>query len=621
MPEPILKDTFSENRIYIRRVLVALVIVLLLTGLLIARYIQLQISEHDIYTTQSERNRVHARSIAPKRGLIFDRNGVLLAENQPAYTLTVVSERVANMSETLTLLQSILDISDADIKKFLARQKSHRPFEAAPLRFRLSEEEIALIAVNRYRLPGVGVEAQLARNYPMKNLFAHVLGYVGRINEKEQQEVDPQNYSGTHHIGKIGLEKYYEEILHGEVGYENVETDARGKVLRVLERTDPVPGKDLTLYIDSYVQKVAYEALGEQRGSVVAIDPVTGGVIAIVSTPGFDPNLFVSGISNKAYSALRDSIDLPLFDRSLQGQYPPASTVKPIIGLAGLNAGTITPETTVYDPGWYRLPNDERFYRDWKRQGHGAKIDLRQAVIESCDTYFYHLAYNLGIDEIHAFLSQFGLGEPTGIDLTSERKGLLPSKEWKRSTRRGGWFHGETLSVGIGQGYMLATPIQLAVATATIASRGLHIQPRVLQSAEGLSLPPQRKLVVDVDDENHWQVIAEAMHAVVHSSKGTAKRISAGASYEMAGKTGTAQVVGIKQGEKYDAELLKERNRDHALYIGYAPYENPQIAVAVVVENGEHGSSTAAPIARKVFDAYLLPAPIEREQQVNRKRE
>lgn len=615
MPASILKDTFLESRIYFGRLLLASVIILSLLGVLVGRYSYLQITQHDIYKTQSDRNRVHVQSVPPTRGLIYDRHGKLLAENQPSYTLTLVKERVKDLQQSLSLLQALLTVSDAEIEKFNKRLRSRRPFEGVPLRFRLSEEEIALLAVNRYRLPGVEVKAELVRNYPYDELFAHTVGYVGRINEREQKRIDPVNYAGSHHIGKIGLEKKYEELLHGQVGFENVETDARGRVLRVLERTDPVPGADIQLFIDRKVQEVAYNALlgadGHSRGSLVAIDPNTGGVIAIVSTPSFNPNYFVNGISSKNYSALRDSLDLPLFNRSLQGQYPPGSTVKPIFGLAGLDYGTITAQSVIYDPGWYRLPNDERRYRDWtwavRRGGHGKKVDLHQAIVESCDTYFYDLAYKLGIDNIHEFGGKFGLGKLSHIDLTSERKGLLPSRQWKRDNYRSPWFPGETLSLGIGQGYMLTTPLQLAISTATIASRGIRMQPRVLKSINGEEQDPVIAEVIALKDEQSWQITIDGMRDVIHSIKGTARRIGKGAQYKMAGKTGTAQVVGIKQGEKYDEKMVAIRNRDHALFVGFAPLENPQIAIAVIVENAGHGGSKAAPIARKVFDAYLLP--------------
>ena len=603
-----IKDPYTEKRIYSMRSAIALLVVVALLSLLGGRYFSLQILNHDIYRTQSDRNRVQLQPVPPKRGLIYDRNGELLAENIPSYELTVVKEQVDDLEETLAVLRSIIQLNDDDIKKFKQLVRRRRAYHPITLKSQLSKEEIAILAVNRYRLPGVDVDARLSRYYPYGEYFAHVLGYVGRINEVEQANIDTVNYSGTHYIGKIGIEKYYEEILHGQVGYQNVETNARGRVLRVLERQDPLPGGDLHLYLDAQLQKVAHDALGDERGSVVAIDTKTGGVLAMVSTPSFDANLFVNGISSKNYSSLRDSLDLPLFNRSLQGQYPPGSTVKPILGLAGLHYGVITPEHTVYDPGWYQLPNDDRFYRDWKKGGHAKRVNLEQAIVESCDTYYYELAFSLGIDRIHAFSKEFGLGSVTGIDTTHERSGLLPSREWKRKFKRLPWFPGETINVGIGQGYMLTTPLQLAVSTAVIANRGKRYTPRLLKAVGDQERPVPVLPTIDVKAQ-HWDTMFHAMRNVVHGLRGTAQSINRGAKFRMAGKTGTAQVVGIAQDAEYDASQLEKRQWDHALFIGFAPLDDPQIAVAVIVENGEHGSSAAAPIARLLFDDYLLREP------------
>ena len=603
-----LKDPYTEKRIFATRVVVAGLIAALLLMLLIARYFSLQITQHDTYRTQSDRNRVQLQPVPPKRGLIYDRNGVLLAENRPSYSLTIIKERVDDLDQTIALLRQLIDIDDDHIKKFQRLLPRRRPYAAVPLKLTLSEQEIAIISVNRYRLPGVGVDARLARHYPQGEYFAHVLGYVGRISEEEQFRIDQVNYSGTNEIGKIGLEKYYEDILHGRVGSQNVETNARGRVLRVLERNDPEPGSDITLHLDAHVQKVAHEALGDVRGALVAIDPRSGGIIAMVSTPSFDANLFVGGISSRDYNRLRDSPDLPLFNRALQGQYPPASTVKPLYGLAGLHYGLITPETRVRDPGWYRLPNDDRLYRDWtwqkRRGGHGYSVDLEQSIVESCDTYYYDLAYRMGIDRIHEFMVPFGFGEKTGIDNTNERSGLLPSREWKRIYKRLPWFPGETLNIGIGQGYMLATPLQLATSTVAIANRGRHFTPQLLMRRGDQAVPVPELPYIDIADE-HWDAVIEAMKNVVHGAKGTANRIQRGAKYQMAGKTGTAQVVGIGQDEKYDVEQVALRKRDHGLFVGFAPLQDPKIVVAVIVENGQHGS-WISPIARKVFDAWLL---------------
>ncbi|ARN74683.1 penicillin-binding protein 2 [Oceanicoccus sagamiensis] len=603
-----LKDPYTEKRIYGARTIFAALVVFALLSLLMARYFSLQITQHETYRTQSDRNRVQLQPVPPKRGLIYDRNGVLLAENRASYSLTIIKEQVEDLDQTIGLLQDLINIDDDHIKKYRRLVSRSRPYSSVPLKLKLSPEEIAIISVNRYRLPGVDVDAQLARHYPQGELFAHVLGYVGRINEAEQLQIDEVNYSGTNEIGKIGLEKYYEDILHGKVGYQNVETNARGRVLRVLERTNPEPGADLTLHLDAHVQKVAHEALGDERGAVVAIDPRTGGIIAMASTPSFDANLFVGGISTKDYSRLRDSIDLPLFNRALQGQYPPASTVKPHYGLAGLHYGVITPQSKVRDPGWYKLPNDDRMYRDWtwqkKKRGHGTFVDLEQSIVESCDTYFYDLAYNMGIDRMHDFMAPFGFGSKTGVDNTNERSGLLPSKDWKRIYKRSTWYHGETLSVGIGQGYLLATPMQLAASMVAMANRGKHFAPRFLKRLGDEEITAPELPMIEVEAE-HWEAVTHAMEEVVHGRKGTANRINRGLKYRIAGKTGSAQIIGIGQDEVYDEEQVAKRKKDHGLFVAFAPVKDPKIVVAIIVENGVHGS-WVSPIARKVFDAYLL---------------
>ena len=430
-----LKDPYRESRIFSARSLLVLVVVVSLLGLLLARYYSLQINQYEIYRTESDRNRVQLQPLPPKRGLIFDRNGELLADNRPSFVLSVVKERVPELPETLVALQELLDISSDDLRKFELRSRQRRPYEAIPLRFKLTEEERALLAVNRYHLPGVVVDAQLVRHYPQGALFSHAVGYVGRINEEEQAQLDVANYRGTNHVGKIGVESYYEDTLHGQVGYQNVETNALGRVLRVLERTDPVAGADLTLSLDSRVQRAAYDAMDGRRGAVVAMDPTNGAVLALVSTPGFDTNLFVNGISSRDYADLRESSNLPLFNRAIQGQYPPGSTVKPIFGLAGLHYELITPEYTIRDPGWYRLPGKARRYRDWtlktRGTGHGNAVNLAQAIEESCDVYFYDLAHRMGIDRLHDFSAPFGFGRATGVDTTNERPGIMPSKRWK----------------------------------------------------------------------------------------------------------------------------------------------------------------------------------------------
>lgn len=664
-----IKDSHTELRLYQQRLTMSLAMVIALMLTLAYRYADLQILQYDTFVTQSERNRVHVQPVAPKRGLIFDRNGVLLADNQPSYSLVVVKERVDNLDQTLTDLQQLFDIDNKSIDKFRQRLNRRTPYQSVPLKFRLSEDEISRFAVNRYRLPGVEIRAQLVRNYPEAGDFTHVVGYVGRINVKDQQELDRYalnkvNYAATDHVGKIGIERFYEPILHGSVGSQHVETNAHGRVLRVLnaaENETPVPGQDLHLYLDAAVQKKITALLNGRRASVIALDPKTGGIIAMVSTPSYDANPFVTGISNNDYTKLRESIDLPLFNRSLQGQYPPGSTIKPIIGLAGLHYRVVSASSSVADPGWYQLPNDDRLYRDWKKGGHASFIDLHDSIAQSCDVYFYDLAYKLGVDRIHEFSAQFGLGERTWIDSTSERSGLLPSREWKKQTRSEPWFPGETLNIGIGQGYMLATPLQLAVATAVIANRGERPVPKLVQQTDALreainqhqqallaagfnidsenessselntnlnalakhSTNPLEKLLATFDaanpsftvPDNYWNQIFDAMEAVVHDPvTGTARDISKGINYRMAGKSGTAQVIGIAQDAEYDEEAILERQRDHALFVAFAPIDDPQVAVAVIVENGGGGSTVAGPVARQVID-WVLEANAERDQR------
>ena len=609
MPQHIaLKDPHRESRIYSARTVAAIALVVGLLAIILARYYSLQITEYETYRTQSDRNRVQLQPLPPKRGLIYDRNGVLLADNRPSYILSVVRERVPDLEATLAELQTLVPVSTGDLEKFHKKLGRRRPYEAVPLRFRLTEEERARLAVNRYRLPGVVVDAQLLRHYPHGELFSHALGYVGRINEREALILDETEYRGSFHVGKVGVEKYYEDILHGKVGYQNVESNAHGRVLRVLERHAPTPGADLTLHLDIRVQQAAVDAMGDRRGAVVAIDPRTGGVLALVSTPGFDTNLFVNGISSANYSALRDSLDVPLFNRAIQGQYPPGSTVKPIMGMAGLESGLVTPETTVPDPGWYRLPGDSRRYRDWilriRGTGHAPRVDLKMAIAESCDVYFYDLARRLTIDRMYDYLHPYGFGDRTGVDTTNERRGVLPSTRWKREALAQAWYPGETLSAGIGQGYVLTTPMQLAMATSVLASKGERRTPRLLKAIDGEAVvtPPLEPIVAK---EANWDSVYDGMREVVHGKRGTAKKLSKGIAYEMAGKTGTAQVIGIAQNAVYNEDEVAERHRHHGLFIAFAPLEAPTIAVAIIVENGG-GSSAASPIARQVIDTWLL---------------
>lgn len=603
-----LRDSGRELAINASRVTVALVIVALALGVITYRYYTLQIVDYQQFLTQSERNRVRLEAIPPKRGLIYDRKGRLLATNEPTHALSVVVERAGKLDDLLAHLQTLVEISPEDLERFDERRRRRRPYDPVPLKLQLTDEEMAVIGVNRHELPGVTIEAQLTRHYPYGELLSHVIGYVGRINEREVGEIDEDNYRGTLHIGKVGLEKRYESVLHGTVGYQNVETNAHGRILRVLDREPPVDGANLQLFLDLDLQRAAVEALGEQRGAVVAIDPNNGGVLALVSNPGFDSNLFVNGISSTDYSALRDSRDTPLLNRTVQGQYPPGSTVKPMIGLAGLELGLVTTETTVRDPGWYRLPGDSRRYRDWilriRGTGHAPQVDLRMAIAESCDVYYYDLARNMGIDTLAESLAPYGFGQKTGLDITSEQPGILPSTEWKRSRLGKPWYPGETLSVGIGQGYMLATPVQLAQATMVVANRGASYVPSVVRRIGDLPVGGEPRPMVKASDD-HWSAVIAGMMDVVHTRRGTASRIGRDLPYTIAGKTGTSQVIGIAQDEVYDEDEIAERHRNHGLFIAFAPVDRPQIVVAVLAENGG-GSSAAYPVARQVLDAWIL---------------
>lgn len=604
------KDHHNEARVFGRRVIVALFFVFVLFGVLIARFYSLQVVQYQDYATRSDLNRIQVRPVPPNRGLILDQRGDILALNSPSFTLSLVKERVKDVEATLAQIEALVPISEGEKEAFYKLLKQRRrPYEPTPLRYNLTEEEIARIAVNEYQLKGVEIEAQLVRQYPKGELFVHAVGYVGRINERELTRFTKEQYerySGTHSIGKIGLERQYEEQLLGQVGTENIETNALGRVLKVLDRSDPEPGQDLHLFLDSKVQLKALEQLNGRRGSIVAIDVETGGVLAMVSTPAYDPNLFVTGISYKNYNALNTSKDLPLFNRAIQGQYPPGSTVKPMLGLAGLESNTISFNTTIYDPGFYQLENDDRFYRDWKRTGHGSRVDLRKAIIESCDVYFYDMAYRTGVDKMHAFGVHFGLGQRTGLDIPSERPGNWPSRAWKKGYRGLSWYPGDSLNMSIGQGDVLATPLQMAVMTATLASRGILVQPRLVKQIG--DTPTEKVILGELEaSEMNWDYVLSAMEGVVQDQvHGTARAINRNAKYRIAGKTGTAQKVGIAQDAEYESDKISERNRDHALFVGFAPADNPKIAVAAIVENGESSGIPAA-MVREVMDVYLLP--------------
>ncbi|MGA7802631.1 MAG: penicillin-binding protein 2 [Gammaproteobacteria bacterium] len=605
-----IKDHLLESRLFMRRTVAALVLSVLLVMALIARLVFLQVISHQHFTTLSRDNRVKILPIPPTRGLIYDRNGLLLAENLPSYRLEIIPEQVKNLKATIAALSKIINIRDIDIERFNELRRRKHPFEAIPLRFHLSDEEVARFAVNRYRFPGVDVEAGLTRYYPLGSEAVHAVGYVGRIDVRELQQVDPVNYRGTNHIGKTGVEKSYEDVLHGTVGYQQVETNAEGRIVRVLNRTPPVPGDNIYLTLDAHLQAVTEKAFGDNVGAAVALDPKTGAILAMVSLPEYDPNPFVNGIELKDYRALQKHSGRPLFNRALRGQYAPGSTIKPFVALGGLEDGITTPTATTFCPGYYQLPGSSHKYRCWKHWGHG-KVDITQAITQSCDVYFYDLAHSMGIDRLHDFLAKFGFGQRTDVDLAGELPGLLPSRQWKERVRHQPWFPGETLITGIGQGFLLVTPLQLAAATAAMAERGLRAEPHIVGAeqnpATGALVPMPVHLLPRVPEGNprDWDIITQAMVDVVKSPHGTAHKIDEHADYTIAAKTGTAQVFGLGQEDTYNPKELARRLRDNALFIAFAPVPHPRIAVAVIVEHGGGGSSAAAPIALKMMNTYL----------------
>jgi penicillin-binding protein 2 len=613
MPAAEIRNPHHEIHRFRGRLLVAALAVSAMFLGLVARFVHLQIFQHAHYDTLAESNRIAIAPVVPNRGLILDRNGVELAHNYSAYTLEITPAKVQNLDALIDELATVVDIAPKDRKRFRKLLDESKNFESLPIRNRLSDEEVARFSVNRYRFPGVEIKARLFRQYPHRELTSHLVGYIGRINAKDVEALEASgqsaNYRGTDHIGKMGLEQNYETALHGATGFEQVEVDAGGRAVRTLSRTPPTSGDNLVLSLDLKLQEIAWQAFGERRGALVAIEPNSGAVLAFVSKPGFDPNLFVDGIDPQSWDALNKSIDRPMTNRALQGQYPPGSTFKPFMALAGLALGKRSPQFTISDPGFYTLPGVSHQYRDWKKGGHGA-VDLHRSLVISCDTYYYGLASDLGIDAIHRYIGQFGLGAKTGIDLPGEMPGILPSSEWKMRRYKQKWFAGDTVSVGIGQGYNIATPLQLAHATAVLAANGKVYRPHMvshIEEARSRRLKPiPAELVRSIPIEpEHLQRVRAALVDVTRPG-GTAAQAGAGAPYSFAGKTGTAQVVGIRQGESYSESRVAERHRDHAWFIAYAPAENPTIALVVLVENGGHGSSAAAPIARTVLDYWLL---------------
>ncbi|MCL7420280.1 MAG: penicillin-binding protein 2 [Methylobacter sp.] len=602
-----IKNNLVENRLFFSRILVAFIIILLLTSALIVRLVYLQIVGHEHYSSMAKDNSIKIKPLPPTRGMIYDRNGKILAENMPSYSLELIPEQINDLDDTLLRLQKLLNISDEKIQQYQKQRKREKRFTSTPLLMNMTEEELAKFAVARPFFPGVDIQVHLVRHYPYAELTSHVVGYMGRINEAELKSLPVAEYRGSSHVGKIGIENSYEAQLHGKTGYAEIETNAQARAIRTVNSVEPTSGANLYLTLDIDLQKTAYDALDIYNGAVVAIEIKTGGVLVFVSRPGFDPNPFVVGISNEAYQALQSSDKQPLYNRALRGLYPPGSTLKPFIGLAGLEYNAISSQHRIFCPGFYQLPGVKHRYRDWKKWGHGS-VNLNDAIMQSCDVYFYSLASSLGIDNMHDFLQQFGFGEKTGIDLVGEKAGLLPSRDWKRNHRKQSWYPGETLITGIGQGFTQVTPLQLARATATLANKGQIVTPflvdKIVDSDATTHGPEIHKGTIPLKPNNINNII-NAMVSVVHGERGTAKGIGKDINYLIGGKTGTAQVFNIKQDARYNESEIEFKLRDHALFIAFAPADDPKIAVAVIAENGSHGSSVAAPIAGKVIKQFL----------------
>lgn len=605
-----IKEPRDEQRLFERRAWAAFVIIVVCMLALLSRYAWLQIFAHENFATRSESNRVSIRPVVPNRGLIYDRRGRVIAENRPAYRLEIVPEKVEDIKALLDELSELIELGEDDRKSFAKARRHYRVFDSVPVKFNLSEQEVARFAVNRHRFKGADVVPYLSRYYPYGELLTHVIGYVGRLDDADIARVDAGNYRGTRMIGKIGIEQFQETELHGTSGFERVETNASGRVLDVLERQDAIAGTDLVLSIDVAVQQAAWEALGERPGSVVAIDPLDGSVIALISKPGYDPNMFVHGISRQAYNEILNTPERPLFNRALRGGYEPGSTLKPFIGLAGLELGVVTAQTRVFSNGTFYIEGYNRPYRDWKDTGHGW-VTMHSALEQSVNTYFYQLAMDLGIDRMHDYLAQFGFGSATGIDVPGEGKGLLPSREWKRTVHEEPWYPGETVIAGIGQGFNVVTPLQLANAVATLVNGGNRYEPRLLYATKragddrAQSVRAPLALQIPKNDPQDWQVVLEGMDRVVNGPRGTARAIAVDSRYRVAGKTGTAQVYQMGAGEEYKTSEVAQYLRDHALFIAFAPVESPRIAIAVVIEHGGTGSRVAAPVARATLDAWL----------------
>ncbi|WP_438454383.1 penicillin-binding protein 2 [Vibrio alginolyticus] len=627
-----IRDYQAEARLFASRAIVAFIGIVVLMGALVANMYNIQVNQFQDYQTRSNDNRIKVVPIAPNRGLIYDRNGVLLAENRPVFNLELTPEKIKDIDATIQELQTILEITPDQIERFHHERKRTRRFKSVPLLTQLNEKQVAVFSVNQYRFPGVEISATLKRYYPFSEVLTHVIGYVSRINDRDMQrlirEEKDANYQATRDIGKLGIEKYYEDLLHGTAGYQEVEVNSRGRVIRTLKYVPPVPGKDIVLNLDINLQLYVHQLLDGRRGSAVVIDPRDNGVLAMVSSPSYDPNSFVHGISGKDYRALLNDKNRPLVNRTTLGIYPPASTIKPFMAVAALQEGVVTPNTTRNDPGYWRIPNSNtRPFRDWLRWGHG-RVDIIKSIEESVDTFYYQIAYDMGIDRISNWMMMFGFGDYTGIDIYEESKANMPTRDWKMSRHKTPWYKGDTIPVGIGQGYWTATPMQIAKATSVLVNEGEVIAPHLLKATiengndfeeqkttEYVTYPPIKNV-----PKKYWDMAKEGMRRVNHGTRGTARRSFYKMNYETAGKSGTAQVFGLGENEEYNADEIEEHLRDHALFTGFAPFDDPKVVVTVVLENAGGGSSNGAPVVRKIFDRVVL-GPEEIEPENNAKKE
>lgn len=607
-PNPF-RDYSAESALFVRRALVAFLGILLLSGILIANLYNLQIVRFEDYRTRSNENRIKLVPIAPSRGMIFDRNGTPLAMNRTIYQLELMPEKIENLPATLNALRPIVDLTDEDIANFEKERKRSRRFTSIAVKTPLTEVQVARFAVNQFRFPGIEVKGYQRRFYPYGSALTHVIGYVSKINDKDVERLDKDgilaNYAATHDIGKLGIERYYESVLHGKTGYEEVEVNNRGRVIRQLHEQPPQAGKDIYLTLDLHLQTYIEQLLSGSRAAVVVTDPRTGGILALVSNPSYDPNLFVDGISSKDYQGLLNDPNRPLINRATQGVYPPASTVKPYIAVSALSAGVINRNTSLFDPGWWQLPGSEKRFRDWKKWGHG-RLNVTKALEESADTFFYQVAYDMGIDRLSSWMSKFGYGEYTGIDLSEERAGLMPTREWKQKRHKKPWYQGDTIPVGIGQGYWTATPIQMAKALMTLINDGAVKTPHLLQSMriDGQLVPYKQEDTTQIGDihSGYWEIAKDGMYGVANRPNGTGRKFFEGTPYKAAAKSGTAQVYSY---ETYNAHKVAEHLRDHKLMVAFAPYENPTVSVAMILENGGAGPAVGT-ITRQILDHILL---------------